>query len=322
MMSASGLCVLSGLDPLNFVPHAVHGQDRNWPETNCYTDLWIEILNARGLDPRAALAFTAAQDFEGDHFTFFKYPLEDLEAAYGLSVQELSIFDRVETHIAQQMQRGRLALVEVDSFYLPDTRGVSYQLEHTKTTIAINRLDVAAREVDYFHNAGYFTASGDDYDGIFQKLPHQQRDDNLFPYVEFVKFGTAAGLPQSALLAKHLAKRPATNPLSEFAKVIVAQVEDVAAREPAYFHKYAFNTLRQVGANFELLAAHLQWMGEQGESGLEAAIASCEQIASSAKAYQFQLARAVARKKFEPLVAQLEPMIAAYDSVMNALSSR
>ena len=63
-------------------------------------------------------------------------------------------------------------------------------------------------------------------------------------------------------------------------------------------------------------------MGEQGETGLDAAIASCEQIAASAKAYQFQLARAVARKKFEPLVAQLEPMIAAYDSVMTELTSR
>ena len=39
-------------------PHPLHGLERNWPETNCYVDLWIEVLHADGREPTAALAFT------------------------------------------------------------------------------------------------------------------------------------------------------------------------------------------------------------------------------------------------------------------------
>ena len=53
---------------------------RIWPETNCYVDLWIEVLAAAGFTPEAMLGFTLTQDFEGDQFTFFKVPLEDLES--------------------------------------------------------------------------------------------------------------------------------------------------------------------------------------------------------------------------------------------------
>ncbi|MGO8256663.1 DUF1839 family protein, partial [Rhizobium ruizarguesonis] len=54
--------------------------------------------------------------------------------------------------------------IEMDSFYMPDTRGTAYRQEHGKTTVAINRLDVAAKRVDYFHNAGYFRLEGEDFD--------------------------------------------------------------------------------------------------------------------------------------------------------------
>ena len=37
-----------------------------------------------------ALGFTAAQDFEGDQFTFTKFPLEDLETLFGLKATELA----------------------------------------------------------------------------------------------------------------------------------------------------------------------------------------------------------------------------------------
>ncbi len=75
--------VFPGLDPETYSVHALHSQERMWPETNCYVDLWIEVLNALGLAPEAMLGFTLTQDFEGDQFTFFKVPLEDLEALYG-----------------------------------------------------------------------------------------------------------------------------------------------------------------------------------------------------------------------------------------------
>ena len=95
--------VIEGVSPGAHVPHPLHDGSRDWPETNCYVDLWIEVLHARGDDPRAALGFTAALDFEGDQFTFFKFPLEDLALLHGARVGELSIYDTVEAHAREQI---------------------------------------------------------------------------------------------------------------------------------------------------------------------------------------------------------------------------
>ena len=39
----------SGLAPAGpYVPHPLHDSGRDWPETNCYVDLWIELLHGRG----------------------------------------------------------------------------------------------------------------------------------------------------------------------------------------------------------------------------------------------------------------------------------
>ena len=41
--------------------HPLHQGERVWLETNCYVDLWIELLHDFGFDPRAALGFTVLQ---------------------------------------------------------------------------------------------------------------------------------------------------------------------------------------------------------------------------------------------------------------------
>ncbi len=315
--------VFANLRPQDYQPHALHAASRMWPETNCFMDLWIEIVHASGQSPEAMLAVTLAQDFEGDQFTFFKVPLEDLEALYGISSTELAIYDRVEDHIAVQIARGRLAVVELDSYFLPDTQGVGYHQDHGKTSVAINRLDIAGRSMDYFHNGGFYPLSGDDFDGLFQR--NAGPDAPLFlPYTEFSKFPVQ---PKSALhvhecaqslLCKHFARRPQRNPIAAFADVFPAQAEAVADRPFGFFHKYAFNTLRQFGANFELCAAHLEWLG-QGQR-FDTAVASALRISEIAKSTQFNLARAVSRRKFEPLSAALEPAISAWDDLMLSLS--
>src|SRR5437763_891002 len=71
---ASMAAVFKGLDPEAYKPHALHDSERMWPETNCYIDLWIEVLSTLNLPPEAMLGFTMGQDFEGDQFTFFKVP--------------------------------------------------------------------------------------------------------------------------------------------------------------------------------------------------------------------------------------------------------
>ena len=310
--------------------HALHDSERAWPETNCYVDVWIEVLSQLKLPPEAALAFTVTQDFEGDQLTFFKYPLEDLEAVYGIKVQELAIFDDVAEHIAIQIQRNRLCLVEMDSFYMPDTHGVAYGIEHGKTTVAINRLNIAAKTMEYFHNGGYFGLEGADFDGVFQK---NAQDVLFLPYTEFAKFDDldkfddvhgAKRLHQRSLklLAHHLARRPKHNPIAAFSGVFAVQASALTEKPEGFFHKYAFNTLRQMGANFALLADYLRWLAANGEKDLSGAIESADKIADTAKVVQFQLARAVARRKFDTLGATLEPAIAAWELTLGLLASR
>lgn len=322
------LRAIAGLDPATYRPHWLHDPQRRWPQTNCYVDLLIEVLHATGHDPVAALGFTAAHDFEGDQFTFFKFPTADLQRLAGLDIQELAVFERLETHVLTQVELGRLPLVEVDAFYLPDTKGITYRSGHSKTTVGINALDSEARQMRYFHNDGYFALEGQDYDGIFGQWDGVSAGDlPLFPYAEFVKLdatrpardavGTAA-----ALLAHHLKRRPKRNPLAAYAAAFGRHAERLATKSPAYFHTYAFNTLRQVGANFELLGSHLEWLGQHGETCLAEAVQAAGSIAEGAKVMQFKLARAMARQRFDGLTEAIAPMAQAYETVMNVLDAR
>jgi hypothetical protein len=302
-----------------FRPHALHGPDRVWTETNCYIDLWIEVLNALGLPPEAALGFAAAQDFEGDQFTFTKFPLEDLETLYGLKAQELAIYEPVETHVLRQMERGRMCLVEVDAFFLPDTEGTSYRFEHSKTTIAPNRLDPQARRVEYFHNAAYAVAEGDDFDGVFPSW--EAGRPGLTPYVEFTTLEptrrSEAALRAIAweVFAWHFTRRPKDNPIRAFQAAAPEQIERLNGQQS--FHAYAFHNLRLMGANFELLGSGLAWLQPDDPRA-----ALCRRIAETAKTAQFQLARTVLRKKLDGFARTLDPAADAWDALFGEARAR
>jgi len=317
--------VIKGLDPARFERHALHDLSRDWPETNCYVDLWIEVLAALGHNPVAALGFTVRQNFEGDQFTFFKFPAADLETLFGVEILELAIFDDLIGHLEVQTARGRLPVVELDGFYLPDTKGVSYRAEHTKTTVGVNRIDRAGRRLEYFHNAGYHALEGEDFDGLFRALPHLENvPDLLFPYAEFIKLGSGPVrrpllVPALSLLRHHLERRPAENPIAAYKAHFKAHADRLVAAGPAFFHKYTFNVLRQLGANHELLAAHLAWLSSEGISGLEGAIAATREISATAKTMQFQLARSVARRNFSTYDAPLDRMAASYDQAISGI---
>ena len=147
----------------HYRPHPLHSQEMVWKQTNCYVDMWLEVLRWWGFNPYAALPFTIALDFEGDQFTFFKFPHDELERLYGIVVQEHSIYEPLDQHIETQVARGHLMIVEVDAWFLPDTRGSSYRTQHTKTTIGIDAIDRAKRQIGYFHNSGYYVAEDFDY---------------------------------------------------------------------------------------------------------------------------------------------------------------
>lgn len=329
MSSASSLLTesridLLGLDPATWKPPSLHAGDRVWPETNCYVDLWAELLPALGHPAEAALGFTVLQDFEGDHFTFFKFPPDDLQSLFGLAVQELSIYDTVEIHVLEQLRRGRPVLIEVDSYWLPDTT-TTYRQRNAKTTLAAVALDPAGRRLGYFHNVGYHVLSGEDYDGLFRQ---PMAPGTLFPYVEFVKpcaSALAGGALVSAsvdLLRRHLKRRPPTNPVTAWRAALPRHFEVLAARDMDYFHLYAFNLPRQLGANFEMLGAYLEWLDANGQTGLADAAAAGRRIAEAAKAVQFQLARMAHRGKFDENAVKLGPIETDYELMLTTLVAR
>ena len=317
MLAKAPLAVIPAITPDRYTPHVLHERTRDWPETNCYIDVWIEILHALGEDPRAALGFTVAQDFEGDHFTFMKFPLDELYALFGLEAQELALYDTLEGHIIEQTTRGRMVVVEVDAFHLPDTRGISYGLEHTKTTIAVNRIDAARHELHYFHGPGFYALTGDDYDAMMR-----HGADGLFPYAEFVKLDRRKSCDPGAafeILRRHLARRPAHNPVALFREHLGDQAAAVATRPNAFLHRYAFNTARQLGMNFELLGSHLAWLSAGRRTSFEASIESCKALSAGAKTFQFQLARAIARKRFDGIETLVDPLIDHYARIFEHL---
>ncbi len=314
------------LDASTYRPHAIHGAERVWTETNCYVDLLIELIHAYGFEPIAALPFTLGIDFEGDQWTFFKFPHSDLLALYGIDIQELAIWRPLIDHIEEQVGAGKPVLVELDSWYLPDTAGTAYQLEHVKTTVAVNLIDRENRRLGYFHNQSYFELSGDDFTQIFQLegLVHPRM---LPPYVEFARFRESKLNPKELLdcslsiLRHHLQLVPRNNPFIAFKQRFEHDMEWLLKSEIDVFHKYSFATLRQYGACFELSQTYTDWLSKQGIANIEPATAAFGEISQTAKALQFQLARAMARKKPLDLTA-IDNMAIAWDKGMSTLRSQ
>jgi hypothetical protein len=321
---------LSDSDPAPLAPaaaherHVLHHPERDWPQTNCYVDLWIELLASRGLEPRAMLGFTLAQDFEGDQFTFFKPRIADLERLYGVRLEELSLYDRLDEQIERQVAHGRIVLVEVDGHHLPDTRGVTYRIDHSKTTIGVAAIDRDARRMNYFHNDGFFALGGEDFDAIFGSPGTTRDPSDLFPYAEFVRFDRAGVRDVRAvaddLLREHFTRRPDDNPVRAFAARLPALWDRLTARPPCFFHALAFNTFRQFGADFELLGSHLDWLRPDGAFAEESA--ACRRLSSGAKALQFQAARASSRKRALDAGETLAELAAVYDALFGGLATR
>lgn len=316
------------ISPENYQKHGIHGEDRCWIETNCYVDVLVELIHGLGFEPIAGLPFTFAIDFEGDQWTFFKYPHADLLTLYGLDIQELNPWDTLVAHIEHQIYRGRPVLVELDSFFLPDTAGTAYQQQHVKTTVAVNALSIAERRMEYWHNQGYFSLAPEDFTAIFQMegVVHERM---LPPYVERVKrldnpghlIGPALLRASLLLFKQHLKRRPGVNPFHTFSDTFQTDLAWLVNEPMEVFHQYSFATLRQYGACFELCGTYLQWLGAHGERALEEPQQAFNRIANTAKAFQFQLARAVARKK--PLsMAPLTAMAADWQRAMDTLYNR
>jgi Domain of unknown function (DUF1839) len=305
--------------------HPIHASGRVWDETNCYLDVIIELLHAFGHEPLAALSVTASTRWEGDQWTFCKFNDEDLRFLFGADIQELNPWHELDLHVVEQLKRGNPVLIEADSFYLPDTRGSSYGAQHVKTTIGVLEMATSSKSMRYLHGRGCYELVGSDYEGLW--LPLSQRVEGwLPPFIERVAWldprrTDSLAIAAATLLRRELERLPSDNPVSVYAASLEAELEVMRANpDMDYFHRYAFATLRQLGACFELLASHVEWLMARGSWTRSDAGTIFLQIAQQARSLQFQLARAIARNRNLDL-SPLDQMSKAWTAGFDALNT-
>jgi hypothetical protein len=313
--TTSGLVTLFGHDPATYAAHAVHKGQRTYLETNCYMDVLVELLHARGDEPRAALGCTVGLDFEGDQWTFFKPHPEDLQLLFGIDIHEMQPYRPLPVQIAELLAIGRTLIVELDAWYLPDTAATSYRSEHVKTSIAAEAIDITRERLRYYHNTSLHELDGEDYRGAF-RLGDAFSDDVLPPYTEIVRFDAGSRLAGGELraaahelLRRHLDRRPPSNPFHRFGERLAADMPALLAGDAADYHAYAFATVRMAGAGFELCASHVDWLlGARGAR----ACAALARIVDGSKLLGFKLAR---RRQFDPQPA-LDALANAWDEAL------
>ena len=297
---------LPGLDAGTYRRHDLHAEQQVWVEKNCYVDIWIEVLHALRLDPVAVMPFALAIDFEGDQWTFIKPPHGDLRALYGLDVQELNVWRPLIEHAAEHLGAGKLLSTEADAFWLPDTAGTDYRRQHSKTTIVLNALDLERQRLGYFHNAGYFELEGEDFARTFRV--GAPPDPTFMPlFAETVRVDRVVHRPTDdlrqvarRLLARHIERRPTTNPLRRFQERFERELPLMQQRELGHYHQWAFATIRQLGAAFELAATHVRWVWPEGSNEAESIAKSFSSISAISKTLILKAARSVnSRRAFD-----------------------
>lgn len=289
------------LDPQRYTPHALHGNDREWQETNCAADLWIEALHALGADPVLGLGFTLEGDFDGEQWRMFTFPGEDLRALFGIEMDELNVWRPVVDHLVDQLSLGHLVIVDVDAWHLPDTAGLTYRWAHQKTSVMVQMIDVESRRMGYFHNAGYYELGGEDFDNLFGSAgaTGDPASPVLPPFALTVRIdrlrtgdGDVAG--RAVVLGReHFGRRPASNPVSRLRQRIEKDLGWLQEHDLDTFHRYAFGTLRQCGANAELAVAYLEWLALTLGWGDRAAADAMASVATAMKSAELALARVV-----------------------------
>ena len=299
-MSVSAMPSLFGCDPDTYASHEIHSGERTYRETNCYTDILIEMLHARGDEPLAAMGFIAGIDFEGDQWTFFKPDPADLVALFGVDIHEMQPYRPLPQQIEQQIEEGRTLIVELDSWYLPDLVSTSYRTEHVKTSAVMEAIDTDGERLRYFHNAGLYELEGEDYRGVF-RIGGGFSDDVLPPYTELVRFDAGPRLTGEELRAKarellagHLARRPPAGGFDRFGAALARDLPGLLEGDVENYHAYAFATVRMVGSAAEVFRSHVDWL--LGAEGAEAS-EDLQAVADGSKKLSLKLAR---RREFDP----------------------
>ena len=321
-----GPAALAHLSPAAFQPHALHAPPSVWQERNCYIDLWIETVHALGADPHAMLPVVLALDFEGDQWTFFKPSHAALWELYGIDVQELTVWRPMLDHLREHLGAGRLPCIEADSHWMPDTAGTDYRRKHGKTSIVVTAMDEGARRLHYFHNAGFHALEGEDFERL---LAAGAPAAELPLFAELVKIDRLVRRGQAELraltraeLRRHAARRPIDNPVVRFGQRFAADLPALRERGLDHYHLWAFGTIRQLGAAFELSARLLDWLapdaGPAADRWAEAA-RQFDTVSVDCKALILKTARTVASGKPFDAEAACAPLAQAWATGMRAV---
>ena len=236
-------------------------------ETNCYVDVWVELLPRTRPSGPGGARLHRAQDFEGDQFTFFKFPLggpagpvrprrpgtrdlRPLESPYARAAASAAgwCWSR-STAIGCPTRRAGLPKRACEDDDAVDRHRSAQPAPRLLPQHRLSR--VAGRGLRR---------------ACFRRLA---ATGVLFPYAEFVKRDGARARPAAGLAAasvellrEHLGRRARGEPDRAWRRRLPQHLEPLAERATSsYFHLYAFNLPRQLGANFEMLGSYLRLAG-------------------------------------------------------------
>jgi hypothetical protein len=159
----------------------------------------------------------------------------------------------------------------------------------------------------YFHNAGYYELEGEDFARTFRL--DAEPDPTFLPlFAEVVRLDRRIARPAAELAGlsrelwkRHLARRPHANPIRRFEERFGADLPQIQEKGLAYYHAWAFGTVRQLGAAFELSSQNLKWLARTANlTALTPAIEAFDLIASGSKTLILKGARAAnSRRPFD-----------------------
>ena len=222
----------------------------------------------------------------------------------------------------------------MDAWYLPDTAGITYRIDHGKTGVIMQMLDRENRRLGYFHNGGYYELEGEDFDGIFylpegRDMPEGRDPRILLPYVELVKLDRVRHDDEAvtleavlALTRHHLGLRPTSNPMARFGARLAERTSNGCRPGRRRLPPLRLRHLPAGGGHGR------RWppLSSTGSTaarrrGARKAADSFREIAATAKGLEFTLARAVRGRKVD-LVTPFVQMADAWEVAMDTLVAR
>ena len=316
---------LFALDATKYVPHSLHGGDRTWTETNCWLDMMIEVLHIVEAGPGGSGGLHAQHRLRRRTVDPVQVSRPRTFApSTGWRWPRCTCGAPPSTTSKSNWPWAASAVWRSTPGSCPTPQASPTKRRTPRPAIVPQMLDRTGRKMGYFHNAGYFEVSGDDFDGLFY-LAGLTDAYVLPPYMETIRLDrirhisdddlTAAAL---ALTREHLARRAVTNPLIGFRERLMADLPWLVAGGDEAFHPYAFATCRQCGATAELAASFVDWLGTHASVDLGDAAANLRVVAECAKSLQFILARLAHGRSVDP-TGPLEEMERAWGAAIDAL---